>query len=72
MTQTRDQHWTFDVDGAFVQAVLRPLPTLTPRVAAGAMGRLTPVAKTAREESKKMGASEARRMRHHRAPGPIR
>ncbi len=28
VTQTRDQHWTFDVDGAFVQAVIRPLPTL--------------------------------------------
>ena len=28
VTQTRDQHWRFDVDGAFVQAVLRPLPSL--------------------------------------------
>ena len=28
VTQTRDQFWTFNIDGAFVQAVLRPLPTL--------------------------------------------
>jgi len=28
VTQTRDQHWAFDIDGVFVQAVLRPLPTL--------------------------------------------
>jgi iron complex outermembrane recepter protein len=28
VTQTRDQHWTFNVDGAFVQAILQPLPSL--------------------------------------------
>mgnify|MGYP002143341863 CR=1 FL=1 len=28
VAQTRDQRWTFDIDGVFVQAVLQPLPTL--------------------------------------------
>ncbi len=28
VTQTRDQHWTFNVDGAFVQAIFKPLPSL--------------------------------------------
>lgn len=28
VTQTRDQQWSFDIDGAFIQAVLRPLPSL--------------------------------------------
>lgn len=28
VTQTRDQHWTFNVDGAFVQAIVKPLPSL--------------------------------------------
>lgn len=28
VAQTRDQRWSFDIDGVFVQAVLQPLPTL--------------------------------------------
>jgi iron complex outermembrane receptor protein len=27
-SQTRDQHWRMDIDGVFVQAVLRPVPSL--------------------------------------------